>query len=66
LRRELLTTSEVCEVTRLAPRTIAQKIKDGSLPVVRIGRNVRIASDDLEAWIDRMKQQSATPEEVPA
>jgi excisionase family DNA binding protein len=47
----LLTRREACERLRLSPRTIANLIEQGDLPVVRIGRAVRFSVEDLEALV---------------
>jgi len=44
----LLTINEAAAYLRVSPRTLQRQVKDGQLPVVRIGRSVRIERVELE------------------
>jgi excisionase family DNA binding protein len=46
----LLTVREVAERLRVHPITVRRLIKDGKLPVVRIGRAIRVREEDLGAY----------------
>lgn len=48
----LLTAEEVAEILRLSVRTVRRQIASGKLPIVRIGRAVRIRPEAVEALID--------------
>jgi excisionase family DNA binding protein len=52
LRRSLLTAAEVAEMLSVSLRSVRRLIKDGKLPIVHVGRPVRIRPDTLEAFID--------------
>ncbi len=60
--RMLLTAREAARVLAISPRTLWSHTKTGQIPAVRIGRSVRYAVTDLQAWIDRCKTGSSTPE----
>lgn len=51
--RELrfLTIGEVAELVQVAPRTVSRWIKAGDLVAHRVGSIVRIADDDLRAFL---------------
>lgn len=49
---QLLTVFEVALTLRLSVRTVRRLIADGTIPVVRIGRLVRITRRGLEALIN--------------
>jgi excisionase family DNA binding protein len=49
--RPLLTVPEVAALLRLSPRSIRRLIADGRLPVVRLGRAIRIRPQDVEALV---------------
>ena len=40
----LLTVDQLAELWQLSPRTIRRMIADGRLPVIRLGRAIRIAA----------------------
>jgi len=48
----LLTPAEVAEILRISLRSVRRLIKDGKLPIVRIGRLVRIRPEALARFID--------------
>lgn len=54
----LLTFDAAAEMLAVSPRTVWSYVKRGVLPVVRMGRAVRIDRRDLLAFIDRMKDSN--------
>lgn len=48
----LLTAGEVADQLRVSTMTIYRLIRRGELPAVRVGRNYRVRSRDLEAFLD--------------
>jgi excisionase family DNA binding protein len=46
---QMLTVNEVAEILQISPRTVRRMIDDGRLPVVRIGRAVRVHPDTVAA-----------------
>lgn len=48
----LLTIAEAAGFLNLSPRSVMRLIKDQKLPVVRIGRAVRITPQQLRDFID--------------
>lgn len=46
IEHTLLTVAEVAAVRRCSVETVRRRIRDGSLPVVRQGRNVLIRRED--------------------
>jgi excisionase family DNA binding protein len=51
-RRPLLTAAEVAEILNVSLRSVRRLIKDGKLPIVHVGRSVRIRPEALQALID--------------
>ncbi|MEX1163889.1 MAG: helix-turn-helix domain-containing protein [Nitriliruptor sp.] len=47
----LLTAAEVADELRVSTMTIYRLIRRGELPAVRVGRNYRVARDQLEAYL---------------
>jgi excisionase family DNA binding protein len=48
---ELVTAGQIAEWTHLDRSTVYRLIETGDLPVVRIGRSVRVRVCDYEAWV---------------
>ena len=58
----LLTETDAAERLSLSTRTLRKARRDGLLPYILIGRAVRYTVDDLESYIERLRQvQSACP-----
>lgn len=56
-----LTVPQVCKATNLSRTTVYRRIRDGSIPAVKIGGNVRIPAEDLERVLQQhMQRQIAT------
>lgn len=52
-REALLTIDEVAERCRVSSRTVRRWIGAGDLPAHRLGRQLRIAPNDLSAFLYR-------------
>lgn len=52
----LMTVAEVQLATRLGRTTVYELIRLGKLPVVRIGRAVRVRRDSLERWLSEHEE----------
>ena len=48
----LLTVAEVADHMRVSNMTVYRLIKAGTLPALRVGKNFRIRSTDLRAYLD--------------
>ena len=48
----LLTVEEVARVLRISRGKAYALAQSGDLPVVRMGRSVRVRRDRLEVWLD--------------
>ena len=57
---DLLTIQQVADRLGLSHKTVVRRIDDGTIPVVRIGRLVRIRPEDL----DRLAMPAVRPETV--
>jgi excisionase family DNA binding protein len=47
----LLTAHEVADQLRVSTMTVYRLIRRGELPAVRVGRNYRVRSRDLDAYL---------------
>lgn len=52
---KLYTVDEIAEKLKLSKYTIYQRIKDGDLTAIRLGRCYRISEDDLQKYLDSCK-----------
>ena len=57
----LLTAAEVAEQLRVSTMTIYRLIRRGELPAVRVGRNYRVRTQDLDHYL---RGQSVEPGSV--
>jgi excisionase family DNA binding protein len=48
---ELLTPSQVCEALKVSESTFYRLAKRGAIPVVRIGRSLRVRATALDAYL---------------
>jgi len=53
----LLTAADVAEILRLSVRTVRRLIDEDKLPIVRIGRRVRVRPEDLRSFLDASGQE---------
>ena len=58
----LLTIPDCCARLGLGRSKIYQLINDGSIPVVRIGKAVRVSSKALEDLVARLQEEAAAEE----
>jgi len=49
---QLLTVNDVCHATKLGRTTVYALVRSGELPVVRIGRSVRVRRETLDRWLE--------------
>jgi len=54
--QKLMTVKEVADILRVSNMTVYRLVKGGSLPAVRVGKNYRIKTNDVQAYIDREAQ----------
>ncbi|MGW2922528.1 helix-turn-helix domain-containing protein [Streptomyces angustmyceticus] len=61
MEESLYSVEQVAERLGLHVRTIRNYVRDGRLPAVRIGKQYRIAHEDLEAFTGRPASTSGDP-----
>ncbi len=54
--RRLHTVEEVAETLQLSGSTVRRAIRSGLLATVRVGRSVRLAQADVDAWLDTSRR----------
>lgn len=52
----MLTKKQVCEATAMSLSSINRIINSGKMRPVRIGRAVRIPSEELESFLESLKE----------
>lgn len=58
---KLLTAGQAMERLGVSRARMYAWIADGTMPVVRLGRSVRIPAADLAAWIEARRQEAGLP-----
>ena len=62
MERILIRPIEVAQALSLGRSKIYELIASGTIPVVRIGRSVRVPIEELRAWVNKQKQESSGEE----
>ena len=62
MTQRLLTAGEVAEQLRVSTMTVYRLIRRGELPAVRVGRNYRVRSEDLEQYLSQQVVDPASVE----
>jgi excisionase family DNA binding protein len=57
--KEFLTRAEVCDLLGIGPTKLWMLTSSGELPVVRIGRSVRVAKADFDEFVRRNRSAAA-------
>ena len=55
----LMTIPQVVQALRLSRTKVYDLINSGQLPVIRIGRSVRVRSTDLDRWVKSLTDSRA-------
>lgn len=59
IEKMLLKIPEVTALTGYSRAFLYEKIAAGELKVIRNGRTIRIATDDLKEWVNSLKSKSS-------
>jgi excisionase family DNA binding protein len=65
MSKKLLSRDQAARRLGLAPRTIYDRVREGDLPAVRVGRVLRFDPNTLDAWLERMTTSRAPPKSFP-
>lgn len=57
--KESLTTKEVCEMLEVSRATLYRARKEGILKPVRLGRFLRFKRTEIDAFIEKLREQAA-------
>lgn len=55
-RRRLYTIPQVVEQTGFSRSTVYEQIASGRLRAVKLGRSVRVTTDELDRWIAELSE----------
>ena len=47
----MLTVKEAAELLKVKPQWVYAMLREGNLPFIRLGRQIRIDEDSLEKWL---------------
>ncbi|HET9475967.1 MAG TPA: helix-turn-helix domain-containing protein [Dehalococcoidia bacterium] len=48
---KVLTVKEAAELLKVKPQWVYAMLREGGLPFIRLGRQIRIDEDSLEKWL---------------
>ena len=57
----IMTVKDVAEYLRMSEAKVYKLIKEGVLPVVRIGKTWRFRKDLLDAWLEQSSTYEGSP-----
>jgi excisionase family DNA binding protein len=52
IRHEFLKVTEMAQELRIARSKAYERVADGTIPAVKIGRSVRVRRKELERWLE--------------
>ena len=52
MNKKLLRTAEVAKILNVTEARVYSMAREGLLPVVKLGRHIRVDQDKLNEWID--------------
>ena len=58
--KELYTVEQTAALLSVSTKTIRRIIKSGDIPHVRIGRSVRLKTQEIEDWVEKNTHYSDT------
>nr|AIE77280.1 putative molybdopterin biosynthesis protein MJ0886 [uncultured bacterium pBIO2079] len=58
-----LTPAEVAEILKISKYTVYEMVKRGEIPAYRVGKKIRVDSQDLQEYIDKGKGNEPAPDE---
>lgn len=61
---KLLTTREVADMLGVGISSVKDRVRERTLPHVRVGRCLRFRRESILAWIDAQERESVTPPRV--
>ncbi len=53
IQKDWLSVADVCDYLDVSPFVITARLRMGELPGVKVGREWRVARQDLEDWLNR-------------
>jgi len=56
LHDEFLTVEEIAEYLRVSKMTVYRMVEDGTLPSFRVGRSIRIPTDDFNKYMEAQQR----------
>jgi excisionase family DNA binding protein len=59
---EIMTAQQAAEYLQINTQVLYRYIRDGLIPVARIGKTVRIKKSVLDQWLEKSSWESLTPE----
>ena len=59
---DLLSITDVCQELGMGKSWVYRRIQSGEIPSVKLGRNIKVRREDLEAYLDAQRYQPSISE----
>ena len=59
---ELLSIPEVCQELRMGKSWVYRNIRSGEIPSLKLGNNIKVSRQDLEAYLERQRSHPSKEE----
>jgi excisionase family DNA binding protein len=56
--RELLSLKEVCQELGMSRGWVYQRIRSGEIPHIKLGHNIKVKREDLEAYLQAQRREA--------
>ena len=63
---ELLSIPEVCQELGMGKSWVYTNIRSGEIPSVKLGHNIKVSREDLEAYLNRLRNRPSKEEPLAA
>ncbi len=60
---ELLSIPEVCQELQMGKSWVYRNIRSGEIPSLKLGNNIKVSRQDLEAYLKRQRSSHPSKEE---
>ena len=61
---ELLSMPEVCQKLGMGKSWVYQRIRSGEIPSIKLGHNIKVRREALEAYLDQLSYRSSQEDEL--
>lgn len=56
MTKQLLTVRQFCDLYGIGRTTFYAEVKQGRIPILKIGKATRVAREDAEKWVENLRE----------